>query len=43
MATDRMTSRRKRKLVVGVLSVGIVTSGLLAIALFYLGQTRPHF
>jgi hypothetical protein len=43
MASDRMTTRRRRKLVFGVLAVGIIASTLVAIALYYISQARPHF
>ena len=42
MASDRMTTRRRRKLVFGVVAVGIIASALLAIALYYMNQVRPH-
>jgi len=40
MATDPLTTRRKRKVVFGVLVVGIITSALVAMALFYMSQAR---
>lgn len=41
--SDPLTTRRHRKLVFGVLAVGIVASALVAIALFYMSQARPRF
>lgn len=40
---DRIERRRKAKLVVGVLAVGLVMSALVAIALIYLAQRHPSF
>jgi len=36
-----MTTRRRRKVFFGALAVGIIASGLVAMALFYMSQTRP--
>ena len=36
-----MTSRRRRKVFFGALAIGMITSALVAIALFYMSQTRP--
>ena len=38
MASDLMTARRRRKLVFGVLAVGIIASALLTLALYYMSQ-----
>jgi hypothetical protein len=43
MASDRMTTQRRRKLVFGVLAVGIIASALVAIALFYMSQAISRF
>ena len=43
MAYDQLTTRRRRKLVFGVFAVGIIASALVAVALFYMSQARPHF
>jgi len=43
MNRDPIGRRRQTRLVVGVLTVGIVMSVLVAVMLFYLGNTRPHF
>jgi hypothetical protein len=43
MARDRMETRRRAKLVVAVLAVGIVMSALVAVALIYMGQAHPRF
>ena len=42
MARNRMERRRRLKLVIAVLAVGIVMSALVAAALIYLGQMHPH-
>ena len=42
MTRNRMDRRRRTKLVLGVLAVGIVMSALVAIALIYMGQTNPR-
>ena len=38
MTRNRHDRRRRAKLVFGVLAVGLVMSGLVAIALIYMGQ-----
>lgn len=43
MTYDPLTTRRRRKVVAGVLTVGILVSTLVAIALYYMSQARPHF
>jgi hypothetical protein len=43
MARDRLTTRRRRKLVFAVLAVGIIMSGLVTMMLLYMGQARPRF
>lgn len=43
MSRDPMLRRRTTKLVFAVLAVGIIMSALVALALVYMGQTRPHF
>ena len=43
MNHDRMLRRRSIKLGIAVLAVGLIMSGLVALALVYMGQTRPHF
>jgi hypothetical protein len=43
MTRDPWERRRKFNLALGVLAVGIVISGLLAVALFFMGQTRPRY
>jgi len=43
MASDLTLTRRKRKLLFGVLVVAIVASALVAIALFYMSKSLPHF
>jgi len=43
MAYDFIAARRRRSLVFGVLATAIIASTLVAVALFYLSQTRPHF
>jgi hypothetical protein len=40
---ERIQTRRRVKLVCAVLAVGIVMSGLVAVALVYMCQTHPHF
>jgi hypothetical protein len=42
MAHDLLTLRRRRKLVFGVIAVGILASALVAIALFYMSKAMPH-
>jgi hypothetical protein len=41
MADDLLTTRRRRRLVFGV--VGIIDSARVAMALFNVSQARPHF
>ena len=36
-----MTMRRKKKLVFGVLAVGLIVSALVAIGLFFMSHQRP--
>jgi len=43
MTRNRMDRRRRVKLVIAVLAVGIVMSALVAVALIYMGQTHPRF
>ncbi|HLH56464.1 MAG TPA: hypothetical protein VKY92_22950 [Verrucomicrobiae bacterium] len=43
MHSDLMTLRRRRKLVFGVLAIGIMTSALVALALVYMGRSMPRF
>lgn len=43
MAYDLLTTRRRRKLVFGVLVVGIIASALVAMALFYMSQASVRF
>jgi hypothetical protein len=43
MADDLLKTQQRRKLVLGVLAVAIIASALLAIALFYMSKSRPHF
>jgi len=43
MARDHMERRKRAKLVVAVLAVGILMSALVAVALIYMGQTHPRF
>ena len=43
MASDLLARRRRRNLVVGVLAVGMIVSTVVAIALFYMSRSRPHF
>ena len=43
MTRNRIDSRRRAKLVFGVLAVAIVMSALVAVALIYMGQTHPRF
>jgi len=43
MSVDSLETRRKRKLVFGVLVVGILASALVAIALFYMSKSLPRF
>jgi hypothetical protein len=43
MNRDPWERRRKAKLAVMVIAVGLTISALLAVALFYIGQTRPSF
>ncbi len=38
MTRDPLTRQRRRKLVFGVLAVGIIASALVAMALFYMSQ-----
>jgi hypothetical protein len=42
MTHNRIDTRRRVKLVFGVLAVGIVMSALVAIALIYMGQMHPR-
>lgn len=42
MTRDPLITQRRRTLVFVVLAVGILTSALVAIALFYLSQARPR-
>ncbi len=41
MTRDPVIRRRRRNVVVAVLAVGILASALVALALFYMGQTFP--
>jgi hypothetical protein len=43
MTRDPVTTRRRRKVVFGVLAVGIIMSAVVAIILVYLGQVNPRF
>ncbi len=43
MTYDPLTTQRRRKVVFGVLAVGILASVLVAIALFYMSQAIPRF
>jgi hypothetical protein len=43
MTRDPWERRRKFNLALVVLAVGIGISALLAVALFYIGQTRPRY
>jgi len=43
MAYDQLTTRRRRKVVFGVLAVGIIASVLVAVALLYMNRAMPHF
>jgi hypothetical protein len=42
MARDPIERRRRAKLVLGVLAVGIVMSALVAVALIYMGQMHAR-
>jgi hypothetical protein len=35
--------RRRRNLVFGVLAVGVIMSALVAVMLFFMGQSHPRF
>jgi hypothetical protein len=43
MARDPIKRRKRIRLVSAVLAVGIIMSFLVAVALIYMGQTRPRF
>ena len=43
MIRDPIARRRRVKLVIAVLAVGMVMSALVALGLVYLEQTHPHF
>lgn len=43
MSRDPWERRRKAKLALVVLAVGITISALVAVVLTYMGQTRPRF
>jgi hypothetical protein len=43
MTRDPIERRRRTRLVVGVLAVGLIMSALVAVALIYMGQARPRF
>ena len=43
MSRDPIERRRKIKLVVAVLAVGIVMSAFVAVGLVYIGRMHPHF
>ena len=43
MTRDPVEKRRRRRVLVAVLAVGIVMSTLVALALIYLGQVQPRF
>ena len=43
MTRDPIIRRKRIRVVFGVLAVGIVMSALVGVALFYMGQSHPHF
>ena len=43
MTRDPYDRRRKTKIVIGVLTVGILMSLVVALGIIYLGQGRPRF
>ncbi len=42
MNRDPLTARRRRNVVVAVLTIGLLTSALVAFTIYYMDQIQPH-